>query len=77
MKKIMFATGNPSKAKRFSKGLKKDDIEVLSLNDLKKKYSCIKSIEAEYTHTERGNYITNLQEGTTVGNLKSKTKGNE
>ena len=34
MKKIMFATGNPSKAKRFSKGLKKDDIEVLSLNDL-------------------------------------------
>ena len=34
MKKIMFATGNPSKAKRFSKGLKKDDIEVLSLNYL-------------------------------------------
>ena len=32
MKKIMFATGNPSKAKRFSKGLNKDDIEVLSLN---------------------------------------------
>lgn len=34
--------------------------DLLSLNDLKKKYSCIKSIEADYTHTERGNYITNL-----------------
>lgn len=34
MKKIVFATGNPSKAKRFSKGLLKNDIEVLSLKDL-------------------------------------------
>lgn len=35
MKKIVFATGNPSKAKRFSNGLKKDEIEILSLKDLK------------------------------------------
>ena len=34
MKKIVFATGNPSKAKRFSKGLLKHNIEVISLKDL-------------------------------------------
>lgn len=34
MKKILFATGNPTKAKRFSKGLKQYEIEVLSLKDL-------------------------------------------
>ena len=34
MKKIVFATGNPTKAKRFSKGLLDCDIEVLSLKDL-------------------------------------------
>ena len=34
MKKILFATGNPTKAKRFSKGLEQNDIEVLSLKDL-------------------------------------------
>ena len=34
MKKIVSATGNPTKAKRFSSGLEKDDIEVLSLKDL-------------------------------------------
>ena len=34
MKKILFATGNPTKAKRFSKGLMKYDIQVLSLKDL-------------------------------------------
>lgn len=34
MKKIVFATGNPSKAIRFSKGLLKKEIEVLSLKDL-------------------------------------------
>lgn len=34
MKKIVFATGNPTKAKRFSKGLSEYDIEVLSLKDL-------------------------------------------
>ena len=34
MKKILFATGNPTKAKRFSKGLEQYEIEVLSLKDL-------------------------------------------
>ena len=34
MKKVVFATGNQTKAKRFSKGLLKKDIEVLSLKDL-------------------------------------------
>lgn len=34
MKKIIFATNNASKAKRFSKGLLEKDIEVLSLKDL-------------------------------------------
>lgn len=34
MKKILFATGNPTKAKRFSVGLAKYDIEVLSLKDM-------------------------------------------
>lgn len=34
MKKILFATTNSTKAKRFSAGLKKHDIEVISLKDL-------------------------------------------
>lgn len=34
MKKIVFATGNPTKGKRFSKGLLKYDIEVVTLKDL-------------------------------------------
>ena len=34
MKKIIFATANPTKAKRFSNGLAKHDIEVISLKDL-------------------------------------------
>lgn len=34
MKKIVFATGNPTKSKRFSDGLSKFNIEVLSLKDL-------------------------------------------
>ena len=34
MKSVVFATGNPAKAKRFSKGLLKNGIEVLSLKDL-------------------------------------------
>ena len=34
MKKIVFATGNSTKAKRFSKGLLEYGIEVLSLKDL-------------------------------------------
>lgn len=35
IKKIVFATGNQTKAKRFSEGLLKNNIEVLSLKDLK------------------------------------------
>ena len=34
MKQIVFATGNKSKSQRFSKGLEKKGIEVLSLKDL-------------------------------------------
>lgn len=34
MKQVLFATSNPSKAKRFSEGLLKAGIEVLSLKDL-------------------------------------------
>ena len=34
MKKIVFATGNPTKAKRFSKRLLENNVEVLSLKDL-------------------------------------------
>jgi len=36
MKQILFATGNPSKVKRFSEGLLKNGIEVLTLEDVKK-----------------------------------------
>lgn len=34
MKQILFATGNPTKAKRFSEGLLKKGIEVITLKDL-------------------------------------------
>lgn len=34
MKQILFATGNPSKAKRFSKGLQENGIEVITLKDI-------------------------------------------
>lgn len=34
MKEIVFATGNTTKAKRFSNGLEKEDVKVLSLKDL-------------------------------------------
>ena len=37
MKKILFATENQSKAKRFKKGLLKNDIEIITINDLEKK----------------------------------------
>ena len=36
MKQILFATGNPSKAKRFSKGLYEKGIEVITPNDIDK-----------------------------------------
>ena len=34
MKKILFATSNETKSKRFSDGLKKYDIEVITLKDI-------------------------------------------
>lgn len=34
MKQVLFATGNPSKAKRFSKGLQEKGIEVITLKDI-------------------------------------------
>ena len=34
MKKVLFATGNPTKAKRFSNGLKEKGIEVITLKDI-------------------------------------------
>ncbi len=37
MKKILFATENESKAKRFKKGLLENDIEIITINDLDKK----------------------------------------
>ena len=36
MKKVLFATGNETKAKRFSKGLKVKGIEVITLKDINK-----------------------------------------
>lgn len=37
MKKILFATENQSKVKRFKNGLLKNDIEIITINDLEKK----------------------------------------
>ncbi len=37
MKRVLFATGNPTKAKRFSKGLLDKGIEVITLKDIDKK----------------------------------------
>ena len=37
MKEVLFATGNPSKAKRFSKGLYEKGIKVITLSDINKK----------------------------------------
>ena len=34
MKQVLFATGNPTKAKRFSKGLQEKGIEVITLKDI-------------------------------------------
>ena len=36
MKKVLFATGNESKAERFKKGLLENDIEIITLNDIEK-----------------------------------------
>lgn len=37
MKKVLFATQNESKVKRFEKELLKNDIEIISINDVKEK----------------------------------------
>ena len=37
MKKVLFATENESKAKRFRKGLLKNNIEIITINDIDKK----------------------------------------
>lgn len=37
MKKILFATENESKAKRFTKGLLEHNIEIITINDIEKK----------------------------------------
>lgn len=34
MKKVLFATSNPAKLKRFSKGLLENEIELISLKDI-------------------------------------------
>lgn len=36
MKKVLFATGNESKAKRFKKGLLENNIEIITINDIEK-----------------------------------------
>ena len=37
MKKVLFATENESKAKRFKKGLLENDIEIITINNIEKK----------------------------------------
>lgn len=37
MKKVLFATGNESKAKRFEDGLLKNNIEIVTIKDIEKK----------------------------------------
>ena len=37
MKKVLFATENESKSKRFKKGLLENDIEIITINDIEKK----------------------------------------
>ena len=36
MKKVLFATGNESKAERFKKGLLENNIEIITINDIEK-----------------------------------------
>lgn len=43
MKQIVFATNNETKSKRFSEGLRKYDIEVLSLKDLNIKLNVLEN----------------------------------
>lgn len=37
MKKVLFATGNESKVKRFKNGLLENNIEIITINDIEKK----------------------------------------
>ena len=37
MRKVLFATENKAKVKRFEKGLLENDIEIITINDLKEK----------------------------------------
>ncbi len=43
MKKILFATENESKAKRFEKGLLQNNIEIITINDIDKKVDVIEN----------------------------------
>ena len=42
-KKILFATGNESKALRFKDGLLKKGIEIITINDLDKKIEVVEN----------------------------------
>ena len=42
-KKILFATGNESKALRFKAGLLKKGIEIITINDLDKKVEVVEN----------------------------------
>ena len=59
MKLILFATGNESKANRFSKGLLQKGIEVISLNDIDKEVE-VEENGLVYPMTPAGETITNI-----------------
>lgn len=58
MKKILFATGNRSKKKRFEKGLMENGIEVISLKDID-----LKLESKENGKTAIGNALIKAREG--------------
>lgn len=43
MKKVLFATGNESKVKRFKKGLLENDIEIITLNNIDAKVEVVEN----------------------------------
>lgn len=43
MKKVLFATGNESKVKRFKKGLLENDIEIITLNNIDTKVEVVEN----------------------------------
>ena len=45
MKKVLFATENESKKKRFERELQKRNIEIITLNDIEKKLERFFEIE--------------------------------